>query len=823
MPPTHCPLPLRALAVAALACALTAHAQTAAPAAGTAAAIRSYDVPAQPLGSALARIAADSGQQISIDADLVRGHTAPPVRGSYTAEQAARAALAGSGLELVRTGSGTWGLRTAAPAAPAAPAAAAPASAAARVPTTGQTLGEVRVTAEAVTSPTTEQTGSYTSRALTIGKMEQSIRETPQSVTVVTRQQMDDQNLTSVEEVIQQTTGAAKSQRNFGAHVYTMRGYVIPDTNFLIDGIPGGAYNPTGWVPVDTATFDRIEVLRGAGALAVGAGDPSGVVNMVRKRPRAEKHIDFAQSVGSWNHYRSEIDAGAPLNAAGTVRGRLVAAYTDREYFYDLAHSKEPLVYGVIDADLAPGTKATVGYRHQEQEITGYSIFQLPLYTDATSLGLPRSTSLGQRWNRHQAETDDVFAELEHHLDGDWRAKLTVNHSRTGIVQKLNTARGAVDKATGAGTAITSNYFVDRSIDATGLDANLAGSFQALGGTHKALLGASWTEQKGTGRSTTVGMNIPVDVFHFPHDLIPEPATPAYANQSRDKVSLLALYGNARLDVAPALHLHLGGRLNWYTYRSDDLLTGKVTNDYRQNAQFTPYVGLVYDLGPQWSVYGSYASTFVPQSQYASFGGGALKPAEGDNYEAGIKGELLERRLNVAFALFHTKKRNVAVLDTDHLGGCPGIATSDCYRNASLLRSKGFDAEVAGRVAPGWEVAAGYTYLSTRDDAGEPLTSDAPHHLLRASTSYRLPGEWSAWTLGASVNAQTGSYVTVVHNPGRAILDLRASYRINPTWTASLNVGNVLDKTYWQFIGGTRNGNGYGAPRNAMLTLRGSF
>ena len=67
---------------------------------------------------------------------------------------------------------------------------------------------------------------------------------------------------------------------------------------------------------------DRVEVLRGAGALVVGAGDPSGVVNMVRKRPRAEKHFEFAQSIGSWNNFRTEIDGGGALNEAGTVRGR---------------------------------------------------------------------------------------------------------------------------------------------------------------------------------------------------------------------------------------------------------------------------------------------------------------------------------------------------------------------------------------------------------------------------------------------------------------------------------------------------------------------
>lgn len=767
-----------------------------------------FNIAAQPLDAALRLFSDQSKHQVLFEEEAVAGKRVRALQGRYAPREALERLLLGAGIQINSTRAGVFTLKL------------APVQ-----PVLGEvTLAPVIVTAQAEREGSTEGSGSYTSVGMnTVTKLPLSVRETPQSVTVVTRQQMDDQNLVSVEDVIRQTTGAAKSQRNFGAHVYTMRGYVIPDTNYLIDGIPGGAYNPTGWVPIDTATFDRVEVLRGAGALEVGAGDPSGVVNMVRKRPRAEKHVDFAQSIGSWRHYRTEVDGGGALNEAGTVRGRVVAAYTDRRYFYDLAHSKEPLFYGVVEADLAASTRATVGVRHQEQDTRGYTIFQLPMYSDATSLNLPRSTSLGQYWNRHQAETDEVFAELEHEMAGDWRARLAVNHSQTGIVQKLSTARGAVDPATGVGTAITGNYFVDRDIAASGVDASLAGSFNAWGGTHKAVLGANWTEQKATGRTTMATMNIPVDIFNFNHALVPEPETPAYASQLQDKVSLLGLYGNTRLAVTPGLHVHLGGRLNWYKYHTDNLITGQVTSDYQQDAQFTPYAGLVYDLGPQWSVYASYASTFVPQSQYAVFNGGALKPAEGDNHEAGIKGALLDGQLNVAFALFHTKKRHVAVLDTQNLGGCPGISTSDCYRNASLLRSKGFDAEVAGRIAPGWEVAAGYTYLTTRDDAGAPLTSDAPHNLLRVSSSYTLPGAWSAWTIGASLNAQSSSYVTVVRNPGRAILDLRASYRIDRHWSASLNVGNVFDKTYWEYVGGTRNGSGYGTPRSAMLTLRGSF
>ena len=766
-------------------------------------------ITAQPLAQALNELARQAGLTLVVSPTLVAGKTAPAVSGRLTPQDAFARLLAGSGLSADIDGQAV----TIRPqSAPKASDAALPA---------------VTVSAKAERSATTEQSGSYTTPALTIGKLVQSIRETPQSVTVVTRQQMTDQNLVSIEDVIAQTTGTSKTQRNFGSHTYTMRGFVIPDDNYLLDGVSSGALSPTGWVPMDTAIFDRVEVLRGAGALVVGAGDPSGVVNMVRKRPRAEAHFEVAQSIGSWNNFRTEVDAGGSLNQAGSVRGRVVAAYTDRDYFYDLAHTREPMLYGVIDADVGASTKLTAGYRHQTVNTPGYTIYGLPSYTTGASLELPRSTSLGQRWNRHKATTNDFFVELAHQFEGDWAAKLTVNHGNTDFTQKLGTARRAVNPATMVGARYESDYYTHRDMEYSGLDAHVTGSFKALGGTHQAMFGTSWSLQDTfVGSTTSTARSTAVDIFNFNHDLRPELATPAYVNRQELRNEIYGLYGSTRLELAKSLHLSLGGRLNWYKYRSDDLRTGRNINDYSQDAEFTPYAGLVYDLGPQWSVYASYADTFVTQSQYENAAGNALSPATGANYEAGIKGELFERKLNVAFAVFYIKKNGVAAYDTPqptgiNCGGTGGTSVG-CYHTEDQ-RSKGFDAEASGQIARGWQVAAGYTYLTSSDAAGKSLTSDAPRNLLRASTSYNLPGEWSAWTVGGNVAAQSGAYVETVQNPGRTVLDLRASYRINPHWTAALNIGNVTDKTYWTTVGSTIGGNNYGTPRNATLTLRGSF
>ena len=768
----------------------------------------------QPLAQALDDLARQTRLELMVQHSLVAGKTAPAVSGRLTPQQAVERLLAGTGLSADVTGT----ILTIKPASP----------------TSGQsapaTLAMVPVTAQYERSPITEQSESYTTTGITIGRMQQSLRETPQSVTVVTRQQMNDQVLTSVDQVMAQATGVTKSQRNFGSHQFAIRGFTVNDENYLLDGIPGMLYNIGGWVPVDTAIFDRVEILRGAAGMVVGAGDPSGAINLVRKRPRADKHFDVTATVGSWDRYRAEVDTGGPLNAEGTVRGRVVAAYDDRNYFYDVSHSRQPLFYGVIDADLGRDTTLTVGARRQENRINGYWLFGLPRYTDGSALNVSRSTSLAQDWNRHHATATEVFGELEHRFDRDWKARLTVNRTESSVEQKVGIARGAVNPVTGVGTRLFSTQFKDLDVTSTGLDANVGGSFTAFGGRHQVLIGATSVRQNYFNQTVSSALGSAVDINNPNPSAVPEPLSPAWTFQDRQNDRRYSLYASSRLQLAEPLHLLLGGRFNWIDFKSRDQISGNRT-EFKESGEFTPYAGLVFDVNRQWSLYGSYADTFAPQSQYRTAAGSVLAPAVGSNIEAGVKGELYEGRLNVSAAVFHTKKNGVAVLDAANPDGCPsGGATSSCYLSGSTLRSRGFEVEATGEVLPGWQVAAGYTYVSSRDNAGETISAETPHHLLRVSTNYRLPGDLNDWTLGGGVSAQSRYSYFAADNTavrmgtgGRAVFDLRASYRVNRQWTVGLNIGNLFDKTYYAMLGELRRGNYYGEPRSATLVVRGSF
>jgi outer membrane receptor for ferric coprogen and ferric-rhodotorulic acid len=151
----------------------------------------------------------------------------------------------------------------------------------------GIELGTVSVTGSRE-SGNTEGTNAYTrGSANTSTRMDLSLRETPQSVSVMTRTQMDDFNLNDINAVLDNTPGVKVERVETDRFYYTSRGFDI--TNFQIDGV--GIRLPDGNVSggIDTAIYDRVEVVRGANGLMAGAGNPSATVNLIRKRPTAHR------------------------------------------------------------------------------------------------------------------------------------------------------------------------------------------------------------------------------------------------------------------------------------------------------------------------------------------------------------------------------------------------------------------------------------------------------------------------------------------------------------------------------------------------------
>ena len=113
---------------------------------------------------------------------------------------------------------------------------------------------------------------------------------------------------------------------------------------------------------------------------------------------------------------------------------------------------------------------------------------------------------------------------------------------------------------------------------------------------------------------------------------------------------------------------------------------------------------------------------------------------EGKAYEAGVKGEFLEGRLNASAAVFQVNQDNLAQEDTGYL--IPGTI-NQAYRATKGTSSRGFDLELSGGVSPGWNVAAGWSPWTARDGPGS-------HCLLSTSDQVLWGSDWPFVRMGAA-------------------------------------------------------------------------
>ncbi|NWL07355.1 TonB-dependent siderophore receptor [Pseudomonas hunanensis] len=776
-----------------------------------------FDLPPASLAQTLNRIASQSGHIIALEPALVRGKQAPAVVGQMSAEQAMQAALAGSGLQLRVSSEGHFSV--------------APASLGGDV----MELGSTSITDNYVDA-TSEGTGSYAARAVTLGKGTHTLKEIPQSVTVITRKQLDDQGITDLQDALNHTTGIVGAQGIGPGVVVTSRGFQIDDWQYDGVPIPRNNYSLGNWATQDLVFFDRVEILRGASGLLQGTGSPGGAINLVRKRGQATPTVTLTGKAGSWDHYGLQLDAGGPLTADGRVRGRLVADEDQSDSFIDYQWSKSHSLYGALDIDLNDATTVGAGISYNRQQ-SRPMLRGIPRYATGKPVDVPRSTYTGARWSRAETDVTTYYLDLEHRFNEDWAFKaaaVRMDETNTSTHQRTQTVGEGLEPD-GSGVEYA-DWITDFHSTKLGLDMNVVGHFDTGPVAHEVTFGGNYSKlTSDDGYWRTFGGND--SIFGIDHDR-PEPsrdsllAAPFGRHESSGyDIRQKGLYGAWRVKPTDRLTLILGSRVSWFdysyastTYRG--LNPGQVnpTSRMTETGEVTPYAGFVYDLTREWAWYASYTDVFVPQTERA-VGNTPLKPVIGSNYETGLKGELLDGRVNASIALFRYDQENRAVTDTTS-----GFACDDwyCSTASGKVRSQGVEAEISGEVLSGLQLFAGYTYNTTKFledpvDKGRTFSQWTPKHMLRAWADYTLPLDGQRWStgLGFTTQSHTLGYERTYTVPGYTVWSARLAYQLTPEVNVAVNANNLFDKKYWVAGFNQLNGsNNFGEPRNFLLTVK---
>ncbi|HCI3971404.1 TPA: Fe(3+)-pyochelin receptor FptA [Pseudomonas aeruginosa] len=653
----------------------------------------------------------------------------------------------------------------------------------------------------------------------TLGKVPLKPRELPQSASVIDHERLEQQNLFSLDEAMQQATGVTVQPFQLLTTAYYVRGFKVD--SFELDGVPALLGN-TASSPQDMAIYERVEILRGSNGLLHGTGNPAATVNLVRKRPQREFAASTTLSAGRWDRYRAEVDVGGPLSASGNVRGRAVAAYEDRDYFYDVADQGTRLLYGVTEFDLSPDTLLTVGAQYQHiDSITNMA--GVPMAKDGSNLGLSRDTYLDVDWDRFKWDTYRAFGSLEQQLGGGWKGKVSAEYQEADSRLRYAGSFGAIDPQTGDGGQLTGAAYKFKSIQRS-LDANLNGPVRLFGLTYELLGGVTYAQ--GETRQDTARFlnlpNTPVNVYRWDPHGVPRPQIGQYTSPGTTTTTQKGLYALGRIKLAEPLTLVVGGRESWWDQDTP-------ATRFNPGRQFTPYGGLIWDFARDWSWYVSYAEVYQPQADRQTWNSEPLSPVEGKTYETGIKGELADGRLNLSLAAFRIDLENNPQEDPDH----PGPPNNPFYISGGKVRSQGFELEGTGYLTPYWSLSAGYTYTSTeylkdsQNDSGTRYSTFTPRHLLRLWSNYDLPWQDRRWSVGGGLQAQSDYSVDYrgvsMRQGGYALVNMRLGYKIDEHWTAAVNVNNLFDRTYYQSLSNPNWNNRYGEPRSFNVSLRGAF
>ncbi|QLG93597.1 TonB-dependent receptor [Pseudomonas yamanorum] len=256
------------------------------------AARRSYEVPAGNLGTALTRFAGLAGVNLSVDPALVSGHNSAGISGEFAVEEGFARLLQGSGLQLQVLGDRAYTLVP------------APQSGTYQLPATS-ILGVGN-------TPVAETyAGDQVTRKGAQGMLgEADFLDTPFNQTSYTAKAVKNLQARTLGEMVASDPSVRITNPAGGRfEQFSVRGFSL----FNSDVSYGGLYGVLPTYDIDMEMVERVDILKGPGALLGGIaprGSVGGNINIEPKRATDAPITEFTGSYASAGQFGGAVDIG---------------------------------------------------------------------------------------------------------------------------------------------------------------------------------------------------------------------------------------------------------------------------------------------------------------------------------------------------------------------------------------------------------------------------------------------------------------------------------------------------------------------------------
>ncbi|HEX4263178.1 MAG TPA: TonB-dependent siderophore receptor [Verrucomicrobiae bacterium] len=644
----------------------------------------------------------------------------------------------------------------------------------------------------------TGEKGSYKTDEVALPKVTEPLRDVPQSITVVPREVMNDQNTTTLRDVLRNVAGISIAAGEGGSQGdnLTLRGFTVRNDIFL-DGMRDyGSYYR------DPFNYETVDVLEGPDSIMFGRGSTGGVVNQESKTPGLNPFIETTLSLGTDATRRATADINEPLPELGkNTAFRLNLMGNDSQVAgRDVGENRRYGLAPSLAFGIGTPTTLTLSYLHQsEDDIPDYGIPWLKF--NGNPAPVDRSNFYGFKSDYLRTDVDMVTAKLEHtfnefiQIQNQARFANYCRDFRITEPQVANTNAAPPDTLSVVRNQLagqsTETYLWDQ------MDATV--EFKTAFIDHTLVTGVEGGRETSDPKRLAYS-GVPGTSLLSPNEGQNFSGTASIRSKVKTSATSFGAYAIDTMKLGE--HWQLSGGARW-DYFDADFRDAVPNTHFTQNVTKPTWRGaLVYKPVENGSIYFDYGTSFNPSAESLSLSAGSanVKPEENQTFEFGTKWDLLNNRLSVRGSVFRTEKTNAR--ETNPTNSLEVV-------DGGLQRVDGVELAVSGHLTKEWQIFASYDYLDSEvvqskffpDAVGKPL-NNVPKNTFNLWTTYELP--WRVEVGGGLnfVSSRTANTATLKPNtPVEKVdaywtLNAMIKYRASKRITVQANIYNLTDNYY---------------------------
>ncbi|WP_143288226.1 TonB-dependent siderophore receptor, partial [Calothrix rhizosoleniae] len=582
----------------------------------------------------------------------------------------------------------------------------------------------------------TGEQDSYTVPNATTGtRTDTPLRDTPQSIQVIPRKIIDEQQALELDDVVRNASGVVSNSQDPRGQRFIIRGF--SSSSVLRDGIrlTDGANGNIGFA--DLSNVERVEVLKGPAAILYGALEPGGVINLVNKQPLSEPYYNLNFRVGNRELIEPKIDISGPLTEDKRLLYRLNTVYRREESIrnFDVPIEKF-FIAPTVSWKISDRTDITFNLEYNDDKRPA-DFAGIPAIGDRVA-DIPFDRITGEPDDDARNESLRVGYKFEHRFSDDWKVRnnFSFYDLDSDFIANIGPISAAFFNET---TGDINRLYLQNRQTAKNLElqTNVVGKFSTGSLKHTLLAGVDLVRRDAaTFRRIDFSPQPVFNIFNPVYGLVSRPDSfddnPPKTRELR--TDSLGIYLQDQIKVGNNFHILAGIRYDTVDQEDDDLENN--TSSSQNDDAFSPRIGFLYQPTKELSLYTSYSTSFAPNSGETR-SGDILEPERGEQFEIGIRAELLKGGLVANLAFFDITKKNVSTGDPSNDAGETFVVA------VGEQRSRGIELDLIGKILPGWNIVANYAY--TDADITEDNTSiegnrlfGVPEHNFNLWTTYEI-------------------------------------------------------------------------------------